>query len=59
MRYSLRTLVILSALGPPLLAVAWAARAGLLPISGILLILLAAALLLGVVTAVVLLVFGY
>ena len=59
MRYSLRTLLILTVIGPPILAGAWAIRAGLIQVSGVILLLLGLAFVLGIVTAVVLLAFGY
>jgi hypothetical protein len=59
MRYSLRTLLILTLIGPPLLAGAWAIRAGLIQVSGVIILLLGLAFILGIVTACVLLAFGY
>ena len=54
-RYSLRTLLILLAIGPPLLAGVWFVRAALIPS----LAALFAAIVLGICSAVVMRLFGY
>jgi hypothetical protein len=59
MRYSMRTLLVCMAIGPPVLAVAWVTRAGLVQVGGVLVGVLLAALAMGVCTAIALRLLGY